>query len=65
MVASLAVSLDQPVGDLLDLLGCERCWPEVFDALADINLARAEEAEKRAREQRQKDLIAKVKARQG
>lgn len=65
MVATLAVSLGQPVGDLLDALGVDRCWPDVFNALADIHRARVDEAEKMAREAKQKELIAKVKARHG
>lgn len=65
MVATVAVSMGQPVGDLLDLLGVERCWPDVFNAMADIHRARVDEAEKQATRKRQKDMIAKARAKFG
>lgn len=65
MVATLAVSLGQPVGDLLDLLGVERCWPDVFNALASIHRERVAEMEKRAARERQEKAVAQARARYG
>jgi hypothetical protein len=65
MVAALAVSLGQPVGDLLDLLGVDRAWPDVFNALADIHRGRVEEAGRQETRRRQEEMIAKVRQRFG
>lgn len=46
MIASVALTTGQPVGDLLDLLGLKREWPEVFDELLGL-LDRQHRKEKR------------------
>lgn len=65
MVAAIAVSLGQPVGDLLDLLGVDRAWPDVFNALTDIHRGRVEEAERQETRRRQEKMVSKVRQRFG
>lgn len=63
MVAGLALATSQPVGHLLDLLGVDRCWPDVFDAFFTL-LARGEKKEARAEDPTDMDTrLEKLNAR--
>jgi hypothetical protein len=65
MVAGLALATSQPVGHLLDLLGVDRRWPAVFDAMFDIQMRRNDAAESAEAKQRQESLVQEAKRRYG
>lgn len=65
----MALDTGQPIGDLLDVLGVDREWPELFDAICIVASedaeAIAEAREEAARKARQERALAEAKRRYG
>jgi hypothetical protein len=59
MVAGLALATGQPVGHLLDLLGTDRRWPAVFDAIHRMQVERSQAVEA-AESQRRREAALKA-----
>jgi hypothetical protein len=64
-VATVAVGTGQPVGDLLDLLGMNHEWPEVFDVLHEMVEIRSQATDVASREAKRQQLLADARRRFG
>lgn len=65
MVAGLALATGQPVGHLLDLLGTDRRWPAVFDAMHRMQVERNEAIQAAEVQRKREAAVAAAKKRYG